>query len=63
MYNQEAGHRNEITDVLDLLGRNDADDMRGNFFETLDVVVERAVFRVRCRNCFCAANRDIDIGR
>ena len=59
VHNQEAGHRNEIPDVLDLLGRNDADDMRGNLFEALDVVVERTEFCIRCGQGFRAAKRDI----
>ena len=59
MHNQEAGHRNEISDVLDLLGRDDADDMRGNFFETPDVMVERTEFSIRCGQSFRAAKRDI----
>ena len=63
MHHQKARHRDEVSDVFYLFCRNDADDLRGYLFETLDVVVERAKFTIRSGEGVGARDSDICVRR
>ena len=62
MHHQESCYGDEFSYVLYLLCRNDAYDLWGDFFETLDVVVECAEFAIRSRERVAPGERNVQIG-